>query len=235
MRRFNPSFAALAVSCVALFAALGGTSVAASLLIGTHQLKDGAVTSSKIGHHQVKTGNIANNAVTSAKVADGSLTAADVAPNTFLGANGTANNSTKLGGRPSTDYMLGRGGMFFNRITVPAGQSRLLLSFGFGDLIGKCAAGGVPQVEYQSDVSSVNLVDWVTDYGYPNGTASIHTTNGLSRGGTYIESHTSVVPQAINWQAAYDDGTPHVATAWTSGQDIGLSSCIFIGQAMSSN
>lgn len=150
---------------MALFAPLGGTSVAASPLIGTHQLKDGAVTSSKIGHHQVKTGNIANNAVTSAKVADGSLTAADVAPNTFLPANGTAANSKNLGGRPSTDYMQGRGGMVFNRITVPAGQSQLLLSFGFGDLIGKCAAGGIPQVAYQSDVSSVNLVDWVTDYG----------------------------------------------------------------------
>ncbi len=166
---------------------------------------------SKIGHRQVrsgnlalgavKTGNIADNAVTSAKVADGSLTAADVASNTFLPANGTANSSTDLCGRPSTDYMLGRGGVFFSRITVPAGQSQLLISFGFGDLIGRCAAGGVPQVEYQSDVSSVNLVDWVTDYGSPNGTASIHTTNGLTRGGTYTESHTSVVPQAINWQA----------------------------------
>lgn len=39
----------------------------------------------------------------------------------------------------------------------------------------------------------------------------------LTRGGTYTESHTSVVPQAINWQAAYDDGTPHVATAWGRG------------------
>jgi hypothetical protein len=63
MRKFNPSFAALAVACVALFAALGGTSVAASLLIGTNQPKDGAVTSSKIGHRQARSGNLALGAV----------------------------------------------------------------------------------------------------------------------------------------------------------------------------
>jgi hypothetical protein len=35
--------------------------------------------------------------------------------------------------------------------------------------------------------------------------------------------------------ASFDDGTPHVATAWTSGQDIGDNSCIFIGQALATN
>ena len=124
--------------------------------------------------------------------------------------------------------------MFANRITVPAGQSQLLLGLGFGDLIGKCAAGGIPQIEYQSNVTSVNLVDWVTDYGAPKGTASIHT-HGLQKNGLYIESHSSVVPQSITWQAAYNNGSPHVATAWTSGQDIGGNSCIFIGQALATS
>ncbi|HEY8762901.1 MAG TPA: hypothetical protein VIM18_01800 [Solirubrobacteraceae bacterium] len=245
MRRFNPSFAALAIACFALFTALGGTSLAASLLIGTKQIKNGAVTSSKIGADQVrnrnlapaavKSGTLADNSVTSSKLADGSVTSADVAPNTFLPANGTADNSSQLGGHPSGDFLLGRGGMFVNRVSIPAGQTQLLISLGFGELIGKCAAGGVPQVEYQSDVDSVNLVDSVTDYGSPAGTASIHTTNGLTRGGLYIETHNTVVPQAITWQAAYDNGTPHVATAWTTGQDIGGSSCIFIAQGLASN
>jgi hypothetical protein len=245
MRRFNPSSAALAIACFALFSALGGTSFAASLLVGTQQIKNGAVTSSKIGAKQVrnrnlapeavKSGTLAEDSVTSSKVADGTLTSADVAPNTFLPANGTADNATQLGGHPAGDFLLGRGGMFFNRVSIPAGQTQLLISLGFGDLIGKCASGGVPQVEYQSDVSSVNLVDSVTDYGSPAGTASIHTTNGLSQGGLYIESHNTVVPQAITWQAAYDNGTPHAATAWTTGQDIGGSSCIFIAQGMASN
>jgi hypothetical protein len=265
MRKFNPSVAALAIACIALFTALGGTSLATSFLIGTKQIKPGAITSGKIGTGQVRTRNLADsavttskladsavttsklagnavtssklagNSVTSSKVANGSLTAADVAPKTFLAADGTAANSDKLGNRPAGDFLLGRGQMYFNRVSVPAGQSQLLVSFGFGDLIGKCAAGGVPQVEFQSDVTSVNLVDWVTNFGSPNGTAGIQTTNGLTRGGTYTELHTTVVPQAITWQAAYDNGTPHVATAWTSGQDIGTTSCIFIAQALASN
>jgi hypothetical protein len=235
MRKFNPSSAALVIACLALFAALGGTSLAASLLIGTNQIQDGAVTSSKIGAHQVRSRNLGPGAVKTDALADNSVTSSKVAPNTFLPATGTANNSLALGGHPAGDFLAGRGGMFVNRVSVPAGQTRLLISLGFGDLLGKCAAGGVPQTEYQSDVNSVNLVDSVTDYGSPSGTASIHTTNGLGRGGIYIESHTTVVPQAITWQAAYDDGTPHVATAWTTGQDIGTTSCIFIAQGLASN
>jgi len=225
MRRPNRPSASLVVACVALFVALCGTSVAAAGLIGTNQIKNGAVTTAKIH----------DGAVTTAKIHDAAVTASKVAPNTFLPANGTAQNADSLGNRPASDYLLGRGQMYYNRVQVPVGQSALILSFGFGDLIGKCAAGGVPQTEYQSNVNSVNLVDSVTDYGSPNGTASIHTTNGLAKNGLYIESHNTVVPQSITWQAAYDNGSPHVATAWTSGQDIGTTSCIFIGQALASN
>ena len=224
------------MSIVALFAALGGTSVAASLLIGTNQIKDNAVTTSKLADkHSVTTSRLADSSVTSSKVANGSLTGSDVAPNTFLAADGTATNSDKLGNHPSDDFMLGRGQMFVNRVQVPANSSSLIVSFAFGDLVGKCAAGGVPQVQYVSHVNQVNLVDWVTDYGSPTGTTAIHTTNGLTNGGTYTESHATVVPQAITWQAAYDNGSPHVMTAWTTGQDILGTSCIFIGQAFSTN
>lgn len=64
---------------------------------------------------------------------------------------------------------------------MPANSSSLIVSFAFGDLIGKCAAGGVPQVQYGSHV---NLVDWVTDYGSATGTTAIHTTTSLMHGGT---------------------------------------------------
>jgi hypothetical protein len=215
MRSFKRPSASIVVSTVALFIALGGTSIAASGLIGTNQIKNGAVTTPKIH--------------------DGAVTASKVAPNTFLAANGTAQNADSLGNHPASDFLLGRGQMYFHRVVVPAGQTSLIVNFGFGQLLGKCAAGGVPQTEYQSNTTSVNLVDWVTDYGSPNGTASIHTTNGLQKNGLYIETHNSVVPQAITWQAAFDNGSPHVATAWTSGQDIGGNSCIFIGQALASN
>jgi hypothetical protein len=61
------------VAMLALFVALGGTSVAAARLparsVGTKQIKAGAITGSKI----------AGNAITSAKVKNGSLKAADFA------------------------------------------------------------------------------------------------------------------------------------------------------------
>ena len=245
MSRPTSSRAALIISVLALFAALGGTSLAASGLIGTNQIKnnavttskiaDGAVTTGKLAHHAVVTSKLADNAINSSKVANGSLTSSDIAPNTFLAANGTATNADNLGNRPAGDYLLGRGQMFVNRVQVPVGQSALIVSFGYGDLVGKCATGGVPQTEYISHVNQVNLVDWATNYAPPNGTTTVHTTNGLTNGGTFIEPHATTVPQAITWQAAYDNGTPHVTTAWTTGQDIGTTSCIFIGQALSTN
>ena len=159
----------MAIAGASLFVALDGTSLAATGLLGTNQTKSGAITTSKVH--------------------SGAITASKVAPNTFLPADGTAQNASALGNHPASAFLRGQGSMFANRIKVPAGQSRLLLGLGFGDLIGKCATGGVPQIEYQS----------------------------TSRASTF------------------DDGTPHVATAWTSGQDIGGNSCIFIGQALATS
>jgi hypothetical protein len=234
MRKPTSSHAALVVSVLALFAALAGTSVAA-FMVGTNQIKNGAVTKRKLADGSVSKSKLALNSVTSSRVADGSLKGSDIAPGTFLSAGGTATNADRLGNRAASEYMLGSGQMFVNRVQVPAGRSSLIVSTNVGDLVGKCAAGGVPQVQYVSHTSQVNLVDWVTNYGSPNGTTAIHTTNGLSNGGTYTETHNSVVPQAITWQAAFNNGSPHVMTAWTTGQDILGSSCIFIGQALSTN
>jgi hypothetical protein len=221
MRRINPSGV---LATLALFVSLGGTSLAAAGLIGTNQIKNHAVTANKI----------APNAVTTAKVADGSLTSADIAPNTFLAADGTAQNSNQLGGRPASAFVQGTGNTVANRISVLAGQSRVLLSLGFGHIDGVCGAGGHPQLAYVSDTASVNLIDSVTTFGSPHGTADIHTTNGLSNGGSYIESNGTVLPQSVNWQAAFTDGndTSHVASAWTTGQDIGQVQCIFTGQGI---
>ena len=47
------NLAALAVAGLALFVALGGTSYAAGLLIGTKQIKDNAVNSKKIKDNRV--------------------------------------------------------------------------------------------------------------------------------------------------------------------------------------
>jgi hypothetical protein len=138
MRRINSSRVSLAISLVALFVALGGTAVAVSKIgtsqikngavtdtklhaaavtsgkikagaVGTTQLARGAVTRPKLAPASVTTSAIADNAVTSSKVADGTLTSGDVAPNTFLAANGTAADSAKLGGRGPNGFLAANG------------------------------------------------------------------------------------------------------------------------------
>jgi hypothetical protein len=92
-RRFRPS-PALILSCVALFVALSGSALAVGLAknsvrsaqivdgtVRTRDVKDAAVTGTKIAPNAVGPDQIAENAVSSAKVAPDSLTAQDLAPN----------------------------------------------------------------------------------------------------------------------------------------------------------
>ncbi len=228
MKRLNSSWVAVSLSAAALFVSLGGTTWASNLITG-HQIKNGAITSAKIGRGEVKNVNLssgavhtanlahgavtgsrlASDAVTSAKVLDGSLTVADIAPNTFL---------------------QGTGSMASARISVPAGQSGRLLGLGFGHIDGICAAGGKPSLAYVADAAPVNLIAWATTY--PT-TAEVHTVNGLTSGKFYAEPITGTGPQSVTFQAAENDGlSDHVATAWTTGQDILTTSCVFTGQAL---
>jgi hypothetical protein len=91
--RHRPS-PALVVACIALLAALAGTSVAAvnqlapnsvatssirNSAVTTPKLNNGAVTTAKLKDAAVGRNKIANNAINGAKVANGSLQAADFA------------------------------------------------------------------------------------------------------------------------------------------------------------
>jgi hypothetical protein len=229
MRKINRTSV---VASAALFLALGGTSYA-SFAVGTSQIKNGAVTTPKLAGHAVTTSKLTDGAVTTGKLADGAVTAAKVAPGTFLATDGTAADSSKLGGRAAGDYVTGQGGMLTSRVSIPVGETRQLLSLGVGDLLGHCDAGAHPQTWFQSNVSSVNLVDTATQYGFPHGTADVHTTNGLTLGGIYPEFNNTVLPQTITWQAAANDGSGRVVTAWTSGQDQLGTTCVFIAQGFS--
>ena len=60
-KRLN--IAALAIACIALFVALGGTSYAAKVLIGPKQLKTNAVTTKKIKNGHVRTADILNGGI----------------------------------------------------------------------------------------------------------------------------------------------------------------------------
>jgi hypothetical protein len=227
MRIFKSSKSATAFSAVALFAALGGTSWAAGSLIGSNQIQNGAITTPKLAHGAVTSGKLATGAVTSSKLAPGSVTSTAVAPNTFLAANGTAADSNELGGKPGSDYVQGGGSVASNSFELSSGQSRLLVNLGVGYVDGNCLAGGKPQLSYTAEVAPVNLIDWSTTFG---GASTLNTTNGLTVGNSYAEPNATGLPQQVTFQAAANG---QVATAWTTGQDIGGMSCIFTGEALS--
>jgi hypothetical protein len=231
LRRTISSHVSLAISLVALFVALGGTALAVTQ-IGTSQIKNNAVTSSKLANNAVSNKKVANNAITSAKVKDKSLKASDIAPNTFLAANGRAADSAQLGGNPPSAYIQGSGRTVSSRVTAAAGAAPVeLLDLGFGQIDGSCSSTDHPSLRYLTNVNNVEVVDWATAFGSPNGTAVMHTLNGLTPGTFDQETNPAITPESVTWQASTTDGS-HIATAWTSGQFISGTGCVFIGQGL---
>lgn len=228
MRRTKSSHVSLAISLVALFVALGGSALAVTQ-IGTSQIKNNAVTSSKLANNAVSNKKVAGNAITSAKVKDKSLKASDIAPNTFLAANGKAADSAQLGGNPPSAYIQGSGRTVSSRVTATAGAAPVeLLDLGFGQIDGSCSSTDHPSLRYLTNVNNVEVVDWAT--AFPS-TAVIHTLNGLTPGTFDQETNPGVTPESVTWQASTNDGV-HIATAWTSGQFISGTGCVFIGQGL---
>ncbi len=95
-RRLKPPSAALVISLIALFVALGGTSYAAIQLprhsVGTAQLRKNAVTTSKIKNHAVTSKKINTKGLTvpNALEATDSGTLGGLAPSAFLRSNTAA-------------------------------------------------------------------------------------------------------------------------------------------------
>lgn len=229
-----------------------GTSKLAGGAVNTEKLASGAVTAGNIGPGAVTSGaianqavgtsklatgavangNLANDAVTSNKVKDGSLTSADVAPNTFLATNGTAVNAEKLGGLGPSEFVRGKARFMSARVVVPAGQSSEVLELNFAHIEGTCSAGSVPTQSIVAELNLENAFYTAIDKGTSStapGTTEIETANALTAGASLIVPHTVTSPQSVTWQAAYNDGTDQVATAWVSDQDEG-GSCVFIAQ-----
>jgi len=191
-----------------------------------------AVGTSKLAGGAVANGNLANDAVTSDKVKDGSLTSTDVAPNTFLAANGTAVNSAQLDGLGPSEFVRGKARFMSARVVVPAGQSREVLELNFAHIEGTCSGGSVPTQSIVAELDLENAFYTAIDFGLSStapGTTEIGTANALTAGGSLTATHAAVTPQSVTWQAAYNDGTDQVATAWVSDQDEG-GSCVFIAQ-----
>jgi hypothetical protein len=242
----------LVVASVALFMALGGPAWAAGLISGS-EIKNGSITSNKIGRGQVRAANLAAGSVTASTVARGALTAADIAPDTFLAANGTAANSSALGGVPASGFLAANGtaanssalggvpasgfvratgNMLQNRIDIRVGaSSQFLLDVGLGEVDASCMAGDVPEVSFTAQAQPLDLIEW----GTLGSTSDINPLHGMLIGSTFTESDTSVL-KAIEFQVAQNLGTNsgqnRVATIWTTGDASGGTDCIFTAQAL---
>lgn len=221
---------AVSTSKLASGAVTTGNIAPAAVTAGT--IANQAVGTSKLGGGAVANGNLANDAVTSDKVKDGSLTSADVAPNTFLAANGTAVNSAQLDGLGASEFVRGKARFMSARVVVPAGQSREVLELNFAHIEGTCSGGSVPTQSIVAELDLENAFYTAIDYGASStapGTTEIGTANALTAGASLTATHAVTTPQSVTWQAAYNDGTDQVATAWVSDQDEG-GSCVFIAQ-----
>ena len=230
-----------AVSTAKIGAGAVGSAQVAAGGIATTNIADGAISSPKLGTGAVGTGNLADaavsntklagDAVTSAKVADGSLTATDVAPNTFLAAHGTADNSTALGGLPANSFLRGAGRQVSGRLVLASNTGPVeFLELGFGHISGTCLSGAIPVLRFVADLPTENLIATTINFNAAPNVTDVQTTNALPAGTFYEEPHTNTTPQSVTFQAAYNDGSDHLATAWTTGQDEG-GSCVFTGQA----
>lgn len=138
MHRIGNHLRAHFIAYLALFFALGGTSIAAVQAlppnsVGARQLKKNAVTNPKLK----------NNAVTGPKVKNNSLTGSDVAESTLgkvpsaanadhATAADTATNATQLGGQPATAYA--PTGAEAVRVIGASGQPAFGPGWGFGGI-----------------------------------------------------------------------------------------------------
>jgi hypothetical protein len=103
--QLNP---ATLLSVVALFMALGGVSYAATTMIGTKEIRNGAVTAPKLKKEAVTTAKIKVDAVTGAKVKESSLSqvpsAASAKQADAANSANVAANAENLGGIPAAAF-----------------------------------------------------------------------------------------------------------------------------------
>ncbi|HWE31850.1 MAG TPA: hypothetical protein VG410_00115 [Solirubrobacteraceae bacterium] len=262
MRRVNSSHASLVISIAALFVALGGTAWAVTQ-ISTSQIENSAVTTSKLHKHAVTNSKLANhsvgnaklrnnsvsssnlqtnsvsnsnlqdNSVSTSKLQNAAVTASQVAPNTFLPINGTAANSTELGGLPAADYLGGSGGLNSRRLVVPSGQTgQQLFPIGFGSFSASCTSND-PTVTWTAGVANAEY--YVETFGFPTGDTQT-TLNGIPVGGSNTQPATPALTPFAAWYSigeTLSTGFNNVATVFISGRFESGTGCVFVGQSLS--
>jgi hypothetical protein len=222
------------VAWLALFVAMGGTSLAAShyMINSTRQINPRVIKKLK-GNHGAR-GLTGPTGPTGATGPRGTPNPANFFTKTesdgrFLGKSAAATDSSKLGGTAASGYLHGTGKMVSGRIAVAVGASASLLELDFAHIVAVCNAGAVPVMRFEAELAIQNLVASSTNF---NAAPEIATSNALGAGDFFEAPHTVTTPQSVTWQASYFDGTnEQVATAWTTGQDEG-GTCVFTGQGL---
>jgi hypothetical protein len=262
MRGLNSSHASLAISITALFVALGGTALAVTQ-IGTDQIQDSAVRSSKLHNgavtnsklargsvsnsklrnnsvstsniqdNAVSTSKIQDNAVSTSKIQDAAVTASKVAPNTFLPATGTAVNSTELGGLTAGDFVGGSGGMNSRRLVVASGTTGQQL-FTIGfGSFSASCTANKPTVTWTAGVANAEYFVET----FPFGVAPTQTTlNAIPSGGSDTQPTTPAITPFGAWFSigeTLSNGFNNVANVFITGRFEAGTGCVFVGQSLS--
>lgn len=175
-----------AASALALFLAVGGGSAFA--LAGRN-----TVDSGDIRNRQVKTADIANNAVTRAKI-----------KNAASGSD--AVNADKLDGVSGENYQFGDGITgAFARIDIPDGNSTTVVNLIGGDLRFTCSA--TPGLAYEDATSSPSFATDLWFSGDLNPAGTLNHYRGVTDGGSLQLAPTDsngtasiqVYTEAVNW------------------------------------
>ncbi|MEX2032718.1 MAG: hypothetical protein WEA81_07610 [Dehalococcoidia bacterium] len=215
LRRIHRPSPALAISCLALFVALGGTSFAAVALTKN------SVRSQHIKNGQVKRVDLGTNAVTSAKVLDASLLAQDFAqgqlpagPKGDTGAAGPVIAESTSG---NVSTVLGAGSTEVASVTVAPAQAAHVMvvasvdavgdggnddelfcyindgtGAGSADDIGQRQSVGLPAVEGGVDDNEATLTV-VAGEDRPAGSRTVKLFCGRNNGTVSLDSYNMVV------------------------------------------
>ncbi len=150
MQRLQSS-AALAVSVIALFVALGGSALAISQ-IGTSQIQNGAVTTPKLANGAVTARKLANNAATSSKLANNAVTTNKLL-NNAVSTNKLLNNAVstnKLANNAVTGAKVADGSLTASDIAA----NTFLASD--GTAVNSQALAGLPATDWVQGQASIN-------------------------------------------------------------------------------
>jgi hypothetical protein len=228
--RIVAAFRSNPVAWLALFVALGGTSLAASRykITSTSQINPKVIKKLKGNAGAPGPRGPIGPAGPAGTPDSSKFFTKTESDGRFLAKGAPAADSAKLGGVAPSGYLQGTGRMVSGRVAIPVGSSVSLVELDFAHIEAVCEVGSVPVLRLVAELPLENVVYWSTNSG---AAPEIQTANAVGAGSFLEAVHTTPTPQSVTWQASYNDGADQIATAWTTDQDEG-GTCVFTGQAI---